>query len=291
MAAKKSFSKFFRSMSELKIGLVYYTDFEKVKSNINEGKLMVKLNQLNYLVGKKDMRKAVQEIWDENPNAFSIMGILLAVRKKQKKYAWNTDGQKKLVYDYFRSVDQIMDFLNESGLLEVLQDKHVTNLVDYVFGVEVGLDTHTRKNRIGTIMASNIAHQFDEAGIIYQQEVVSKSIPSIKKVLGKDSKRFDFVIKNAEKEYLIEVNYYGFNGSKVTEIPRSYMEVAKKINSVSGYEFVWITDGPGWEKAKEQLHEAYNEIPHIYNLTTLKDFIKQIATIPTGEPLSLFDLK
>ena len=41
MAAKKSFSKFFRSMSELKIGLVYYTDFEKVKSNINEGKLMV----------------------------------------------------------------------------------------------------------------------------------------------------------------------------------------------------------------------------------------------------------
>ena len=50
---------------------------------------MVKLNQLNYLVGKKDMRKAVQEIWDENPNAFSIMGILLAVRKKQKKSAWN----------------------------------------------------------------------------------------------------------------------------------------------------------------------------------------------------------
>ena len=71
-------------MSELKIGLVYYTDFEKVKSNINEGKLMVKLNQLNYLVGKKDMRKAVQEIWDENPNAFSIMGILLAVRKNKK---------------------------------------------------------------------------------------------------------------------------------------------------------------------------------------------------------------
>lgn len=50
-----------------------------------------------------------------------------------------------LVYDYFSSVDQIMEFLNESGLLEVLQDKHVTNLVDYVFGVEVGLDTHSRK--------------------------------------------------------------------------------------------------------------------------------------------------
>lgn len=277
MATNKSFSEFFESLSELKIGLDYYTDFKKVESNISKGTLMVKLSQLNHLVGKINMRKAVQEIWDENPKAFSVMGILLAVRKEQKKSAWNTDGKKMLVYDYFSSVDQIMVFLNESGLLEVLQDKHVTNLIDYVFGVEVGLDTHSRKNRIGDIMAKDIARQFDEAGIIYEQEVVSRNIPSIKKALGNDRKRFDFVIKNAEKEYLIEVNYYGSNGSKVTEIHRSYMNIAKKINSVPGYEFVWVTDGPGWEKAKEQLHEAYEEIPHVYNLATLQDFIKEIA--------------
>lgn len=274
MAANKSFSEFFGSLSELKIGLDYYTDFKKVEENISTGKLMVKLNQLNHLVGKIDMRKAVQEIWDENSKAFSAMGILLAVRKKQKKSAWNADGKKMLVYDYLSSVDQIMDFLKESGLLEVLQDKHVTNLVDYVFGVEVGLDSHSRKNRIGKIMAKDIARQFDEAGISYLKEVGSKNIPSIKEVLGKDSKRFDFVIKSSGKEYLIEVNYYGSNGSKVTEIPRSYTDVAKKINSVPGYEFVWITDGPGWESAKEQLHEAYEEIPHVYNLTTLQNFIK-----------------
>ena len=291
MAANKSFSEFFGSLSELKIGLDYYTDFKKVEENISTGKLMVKLNQLNHLVGKIDMRKAVQEIWDENSKAFSAMGILLAVRKAQKKSAWNADGKKMLVYDYFSSVDQIMDFLNESGLLEVLQDKHVTNLVDYVFGVEVGLDTHSRKNRIGKIMAKDIARQFDKAGIFYQKEVDSKNIPSIKKVLGKDSKRFDFVIKSSEKEYLIEVNYYGSNGSKVTEIPRSYMNVAKKINSVPGYEFVWITDGPGWELAKEQLHEAYEEIPHVYNLTTLQNFIKLLDVRTMGKQLSLFDFE
>lgn len=291
MATNKSFSEFFGSLSELKVGLDYYTDFKKVEENISTGKLMVKLNQLNHLVGKIDMRKAVQEIWDENPKAFAAMGILLAVRKDQKKSAWNTDGKKMLVYDYFSSVDQIMEFLNESGLLEVLQDKHVTNLVDYVFGVEVGLDTHTRKNRIGKIMSKDIARQFDEAGIFYQKEVVSKNIPSIKKVLGKDSKRFDFVIKSSEKEYLIEVNYYGSNGSKVTEIPRSYMNVAKKINSVPGYEFVWVTDGPGWEKAKEQLHEAYEEIPHVYNLATLQNFIKLLDVRTMGKQLSLFDFE
>lgn len=291
MATNKSFSEFFGSLSELKVGLDYYTDFKKVEANISTGKLMVKLNQLNHLVGKIDMRKAVQEIWDENPKAFEAMGILLAVRKDQKKSAWNTDGKKMLVYDYFSSVDQIMEFLNESGLLEVLQDKHVTNLVDYVFGVEVGLDTHSRKNRIGKIMSKDIARQFDEAGIFYQKEVVSKNIPSIKKVLGKDSKRFDFVIKSSEKEYLIEVNYYGSNGSKVTEIPRSYMNVAKKINSVPGYEFVWITDGPGWGKTKEQLHEAYEEIPHVYNLTTLQNFIKLLDVRTMGKELSLFNFE
>lgn len=291
MTTNKSFSEFFESLSELKIGLDYYTDFKKVESNISKGTLMVKLSQLNHLVGKINMRKAVQEIWAENPKAFSVMGILLAVRKEQKKSAWNTDSKKMLVYDYFSSVDQIMEFLNESGLLEVLQDKHVTNLVDYVFGVEVGLDTHTRKNRIGKIMAKDIARQFDEAGILYQQEVDAKSIPLVKKALGKDSKRFDFVIKNPKKEHLVEVNYYGSNGSKVTEIPRSYMDVSKKINSVPGYEFVWITDGPGWKKAKEQLHEAYEEIPHVYNLATLQDFIKQIATISMGQELSLFDFE
>lgn len=224
------------------------------------------------------MRKAVEELWEENPKVFSVMGILVAVRKKQNKKAWGRDGSKRLVYNYFDCVDHIMEFIEDSGLLTVLQDKHIKNLVDYVFGVETGLDTHGRKNRIGEIMASKIAQQFDEANISYEREVQSKKIPAIKLVLGKDSKRFDFVISCPNKKYLVEVNYYGTQGSKVTEIPRSYMDVAKKINSVKGFEFVWITDGPGWEKAKEQLNEAYDEIPNVYNLKTLQDFIDKILT-------------
>ena len=54
---------------------------------------MVKLSQLNHLVGKINMQEAGQEIWDENPKAFSVMGILLAVRKKQKKTGLKQGGQ------------------------------------------------------------------------------------------------------------------------------------------------------------------------------------------------------
>lgn len=274
MIQKEKFSVFFDNITEIKIGLDYYTDFKKVINNVNT--ISLRLTQLNYLVGQKDMRKAVEEVWEENPKAFSVMGILVAVRKKQNKKAWGRDGSERLVYNYFDSVDHIMEFIEDSGLLTVLQDKHIKNLVDYVFGVETGLDTHGRKNRIGEIMASKIAQQFDKANISYEREVQSKKFPAIKSVLGKDSKRFDFVISCPSKKYLVEVNYYGTQGSKVTEIPRSYMDVAKKINSVEGFEFVWITDGIGWKKAKEQLNEAYDEIPNVYNLNTLQDFINKI---------------
>lgn len=274
MAQKEKFSVFFDNITEIKIGLDYYTDFKKVINNVNT--ISLRLTQLNYLVGQKDMRKAVEELWKENPKAFSVMGILVAVRKKQNKKAWGRDGSERLVYNYFDSVDHIMEFIEDSGLLIVLQDKHIKNLVDYVFGVETGLDTHGRKNRIGEIMASKIAQQFDETNISYEREVQSKNFPAIKSVLGKDSKRFDFVISCPSKKYLVEVNYYGTQGSKVTEIPRSYMDVAKKINSVEGFEFVWITDGIGWKNAKEQLNEAYDEIPNMYNLNTLQDFINKI---------------
>ena len=276
MTQEEKFSVFFDNITEIKIGLDYYTDFNKVINNIKT--ISLRLTQLNYLIGQKDMRKAVEELWEENPKVFSVMGILVAVRKKQNKKAWGRDGSKRLVYNYFDCVDHIMEFIEDSGLLTVLQDKHIKNLVDYVFGVETGLDTHGRKNRIGEIMASKIAQQFDEANISYEREVQSKKIPAIKLVLGKDSKRFDFVISCPNKKYLVEVNYYGTQGSKVTEIPRSYMDVAKKINSVKGFEFVWITDGPGWDKAKEQLNEAYDEIPNVYNLKTLQDFIDKILT-------------
>lgn len=271
---KIDFSSFYENITELKVGLDYYTDFQKVIDNVKP--ISMRLTQLNYLIGQNDMRKAIEDLWEENPKAFSVMGILVAVRKRQNKKTWGRDGQKHLVYSYFNDVDHIMEFVEDSGLIKIFQDKHIKNLVDYVFGIETGLDTHSRKNRIGAMMASKVAQQFDEANISYECEVKSNKFPPIKSVLGKDSKRFDFVISCPNKKYLIEVNYYGTQGSKVTEIPRSYMDVAKKINSVKGFEFVWITDGIGWNKAKEQLNEAYDEIPNVYNLNTLHDFIDMV---------------
>jgi len=84
------------------------------------------------------------------------------------------------------------------------------------------------------------------------------------------------VIETTKKVYLIEVNFYAAGGSKLNEVARSYSELVPKINSVDGFEFVWITDGIGWRSAKNKLQEAYNIIPRVYNLTNVKEFIDEI---------------
>ena len=136
--------------------------------------------------------------------------------------------------------------------------------------------TVARKNRSGHVMEGMVANILDKNGVKYRQEVYSTEWPNLQKVLGDDEKRFDFVIKTTTKTYLIEVNFYSGGGSKLNEVARSYSDIAPKINSVPGFEFVWITDGIGWKSARNKLQEAYNIIPSIYNLTNIKEFINGI---------------
>ena len=125
-------------------------------------------------------------------------------------------------------------------------------------------------------MEDTVQAIFEEANIQFGKEVYSSEYPLLTEVLGEDEKRFDFVIETPAKVYLIEVNFYSGGGSKLNEVARSYSDIAPKINSVEGYEFVWITDGIGWRSAKNKLQEAYSIIPSIYNLTDIAEFIKLV---------------
>lgn len=267
------FKIFLSQLSETNATLDYFTDFIKVKGNIN--KIAIKLNQLNYLLGKDDLNKAVNELYMENPKTFDVLDILIAIRKNKKAKTFNKDGEIVLLDTYFTSPNLVVEFIEETGLAEIFKNKNITNLVDYVFGVEVGLDTNARKNRGGDNMSKAVAKQFTNAGISFMQEVKSTDFVEIES-LGADVKQFDFVIKTMKKTYLIETNFYNSGGSKLNEVARAYSDLSLKINQYENFEFVWITDGQGWLTAKNKLEEAYNIIPSLYNLLTLKEFIKRI---------------
>ena len=269
---KEQFKTFLSQLSKTNATLDYFVDFKKVKGNVR--KIALKLNQLNYLIGKDNLEEAINDLYEENSKVFEVLDILIAVRNKNAKTLDNT-GKITLLESYFTSPKGILEYICETGLAEVFKNKEISNLVDYVFGIEVGLDTNARKNRGGDNMSKAVSLLFDREGIYYKKEVNSTLFLDIES-LGVDVKRFDFVIKTKKKTYLIETNFYNTGGSKLNEVARAYSEVAPKINQYENYEFVWITDGQGWLSAKNKLEEAYNAIPSVYNLTTLSKFVEKV---------------
>lgn len=271
---EEQFNTFLSQLSETNATLSFWTDFDKIKRNM--ASVEIKLNTLNYLLGKQDLQKAVRELWDNDKSVFDVLQILIACRKRDKKKVVNADANPVLLESYLSTLDGVMDFIEGTGLARVFKDKNVKNLVDYVFGVEVGLDSNARKNRSGDAMEDTVELIVKAVGLDYRKEVASKEWPEITKALGTDEKRFDFVLYTRDKTYLMEVNFYSGGGSKLNETARSFTELGIKVNSVPGFEFVWITDGKGWEQAKNKLQEAFYTIPNIYNLSTLRGFLNHL---------------
>lgn len=147
---KKDFNKFMSQLQETNQTLDFFCDFNKISQNVEDIKLS--LCMLNSLIGAIDMRKAVETIWKRDKSAFDVMNILIAVRSDGKKKILNSLGQCVVLDALFQSVDGVMEFLDSTGLTEVFKSKKINDLVDYVFGIETGLDTNARKNRSGHVM-------------------------------------------------------------------------------------------------------------------------------------------
>lgn len=272
---QEQFEQFMSQLKETNTTLDFYCDFAKIGRNVND--IAISLNTLNYLLGKTDLRTAVDALWRRDPQCFEVMDILIATREREGKLFLNADGEYHLIHSLFNGVDGIMEFLEGTGLSEVFQQSLISNLVDYVFGVETGLDTNARKNRSGKIMEHYVASVFRQANVAFQEQVPSRNFQDVEQVLGADQKVFDFAINTNAQTFLVEANFYSTGGSKLNEIARSYTDIAPKINRLQGFEFVWITDGVGWRSAKNKLEEAFMTIPSIYNITTLQTFIDRLS--------------
>ena len=271
---KEQFDKFMSQLLETNATLSFYCDFNKIKKNVAD--IEISLNMLNYLLGQQDLKSAVKSLWERDKKVFEVLQILIAVRKRDNKKVVTTDGKIIPIKNYLATFDGVMEYLEKTGLAQIFRDKNIKNLVDYVFGVEAGLDTHARKNRSGNVMEELVTEIFSKNGIKYKKEVYSTDFPQVHEALDGDRKRFDFVVKTKDCTYLIEVNFYSDGGSKPNEVARAYTELAPKVDAVEGYTFVWITDGIGWRKAKSMITAAYMSIPNVYNLTDIKNFIKQV---------------
>ena len=195
----KNFNLFMSQLQETNQTVGFFCDFDKISTNVAE--VEMSLNTLNYLIGKENLEKAVEEIWLRDSTAFDVLGILIAVRDGDKPIV-DKNGNVVLLRSYFESKKKVVEFLKGTGLSEIFESRRIKNLVDYVFGIETGLDTNARKNRSGHIMENTVARLFRMNSIRFRQEVYSSEFPELS-VLGSDEKRFDFYIETVEKKYLI----------------------------------------------------------------------------------------
>lgn len=276
MQKKDNFDSFMSQLYETNATLDFYCDFEKIQRNVAD--IAISLNTLNYLIGQEDMAMAVSQLWERDKKVFEILDILIATRRKDKKKYLLQDKTARRINELFKTKEGVVEFLNGTGLTKLLQTREIKNLVDYVFGVETGLDSNARKNRSGHVMENWVHDILIKNSIPCEKEVRCEKIPDVKKVLGKDIKRFDFVVRTKKMTYLIEVNFYSDGGgSKPSEVARAYSELSPKINNIDGYKFVWITDGKGWDGVGS-FREAYEEIPYVYNLTNITQFVELVKS-------------
>ena len=126
MNTKEQFNIFMSQLKVTNATLDFYCDFKKINENVDN--IAIKLNQLNYLIGQEDLDGAIRKLWDENPNVFSIMDILIAVRRKDKKKAIMRDGSTKLISQLFDDVESVIEYIHGTGLDHVLKNKQVMEI-------------------------------------------------------------------------------------------------------------------------------------------------------------------
>lgn len=269
-------SKFKTSISDY----TYYVDFDKIYKNVD--KVKVELNILNSLIGSKNIEEEFRNILIKYPETLECIPLLLAVRSKEifvkdeiKEYLFKFDEMIYSMKDYIK-------FMNESGLFDLLQNHIINNLYDYVLGIEVGLDSHARKSRGGDLMENLVESYIIKAGFVkgetYFKEMYLKDIEEkwnldLSAMSGNNvsTKRFDFVIKTKNQVYVIETNFYATQGSKLNETARSYKMLAQESKKVDGVTFIWFTDGTGWNSARKNLEETFNELETMYNIDDLEN--------------------
>lgn len=258
----------------------YYIDFDKVYRNVNE--IKVELNILNSLIGSMNIENDFKTIITKYPEILKCIPILLAVRANE---IYAIDGDGDFTYNFKNSnctPEQYVVFMRKTGLFDLLEKHIINNLVDYVTGVETGLDSNGRKNRGGHLMEDLVESFIVKAGFekdktyfkeMYIHEITEKWDIDLSAISnqGKAEKRFDFVIKTDKVIYGIETNFYASGGSKLNETARSYKQIAQEAATIDGFEFVWFTDGSGWTSARHNLEETFDAMEHIYSIDDLEN--------------------
>lgn len=280
------FEYFIKNLKESILLWDYFVNWNKVFENTRNVEIYLSL--LNSLIGKKDFDTEFKFLVEKYPETITAIPVLL-VRDgdNSKKYRILVDYSKnKFFYEDFdfekhrklsqEDIKQILKFIHKTGLSRLFIENKVKNLIDYVIGVEAGLDSNGRKNRSGHAM-ENIVEFFisdlcEKYGFKYLKEAnrgLIKKEFNYDVPVDKSSRRYDFVIDNGKSPIIIETNFYSGGGSKLKSTAGEYKTLQDHLRK-AGYTFIWITDGFGWIKTQKPLRETFEHNDFLLSLSMIE---------------------
>lgn len=273
------FDYFTKTLKESIFTWDYFVNWKKVSDNVM--KVEKELNLLNYLLGKENIEDEFIRLIKEYPDLKKVLPILIAIRKNKLAGLRIITDIKTMkysqIYTLFYNEDNdedMLTFFRNSGLKDIFKDRTIKNLVDYCYGVEVGIDTNARKNRTGNLMENIVNSYLKELNERYDFEYICQ-VNSEKLLqtwgyeieVDKYSRVFDFAILNKKRNqlFLVETNYYSGGGSKLKSTAGEFIEIERMLKK-QGIYFVWITDGLGWKTTLNPLFETIKNIDYTFNL-------------------------
>ncbi len=281
---EQGFEDFFNSLRPSLKLWDFFVNWEKVFRNTKE--IEIHLNIWNYLLGKPNFDSEFRALLNKHPEIVkAIPSLIVRDGSASEIFRIIEDigdlARPDMIFDFSKpantdiEIEQALRFMQNTGLTRLFSKDGVKNLVDYVIGVEAGLDSNGRKNRSGTSMESVVEAYLEGFVKNRKLEFIRQATPrKIKELWGfdvpvdKSSRSFDFAISDGELLVLMEVNFYGGGGSKLKATAGEYKGLYDLLN-IPNVKFVWITDGEGWRTTKLPLKSAYEHIDYVWNLNWL----------------------
>ncbi len=277
---EKIIDYFYETIVDTNRGYRFFVDWDKVKDHTRRYK--IEFNILNSLIGSKAFNDDLKYVLSRYPEVLPVIPILIAIRDKKFKVIRDfLDNQQDFVgYDFTKrplspkELDSLVEFFEKTGLRMFFESLSSKSIQDYVTGVEVGMDTHARKNRSGAAMELAIKPIVDEIAsnhktelsVLFQKKFKHLQSLGIPVPIPLQDRKADFVIvKNRKKVVNIEVNFYSGTGSKPQEIVDSYINRQTELQEY-GLQFIWITDGYGWKGQKNQINKGFQKVNYLLNL-------------------------
>ncbi|AMN31018.1 DpnII family type II restriction endonuclease [Clostridium perfringens] len=265
---------FINNIDTLNINWNYFVDFSKINNIEQYQEEIVELNKLLKESEKTIDNKLLSIIKNKN-SIINVLILALALRPdKLKNLKIYSPYSNENIYNLIKKTNEneILYMFHQSGLRDLFLKDKITNLNDYLMGIEVGLDSNCRKNRSGYLMESYCENKLNSICSknnfkLYRQCTLNKIIPSIKL-----NKKFDFIVKTPLKIFAIEVNNFNSSGSKIKSISNEYILLSKHLESMN-INFIWITNGKGWLKNKSILENNLESLKNFITLNDLNDNI------------------